>query len=186
MAAEEGIHERVGKGSNLDNRHQAGLCDLPERCLRKLLAPQDLPASDGPPVGAESPGQLTDSAWRRPLPHGADYDDDDAEVDLWAEEAHRRRCRSLPATLAIAAEAQPETLCLGKLERSAPGLPKIVGAVEMSAARTCVLAGRLCKISVDGEKNRPQSGGAGQIVIHRQVLRGLVTYGVHPSGTLIQ
>ena len=97
--------------TTLDNRRQTGACDLPERGLGKVFAPEDLPASDGPSVGAEALGKLADSAWCRPLPHGADEDDDGAEVDLSAEEAYRRRCHSLPATVAIAAEAQSDRAC---------------------------------------------------------------------------
>ena len=63
MAAEEGIYERVGKGGNRDNRHQAGACEPPERCLRKVFAPEDLPASDGLPIDAEASGKLADAAW---------------------------------------------------------------------------------------------------------------------------
>src|SRR5271166_3624607 len=44
----------------------------------------------------------------------------------------------------------------------------------MSAARAGVLPGCLSKILVDGEKERPEAGGARQIVIHRRVLRGWV------------
>jgi hypothetical protein len=88
MAAKEGVHKRVGEGNELDNRHQPGACDLPEWCLREMFAPEDLPAGDGPAVDAEALGQLTDATWRGPLPHGADEDDDDAEIDLWTEEAY--------------------------------------------------------------------------------------------------
>jgi hypothetical protein len=133
MAAEEGVHERVWQGDDLDNRREASACDLPERCLWKVFAPEDLPASDSPSVGAEACGQLTDLAWCRPLPQGADQDDDDAEIDLGTEEAYRGGCHSLPATVAIAAEAQSDKLWLRELEGSAPWLPEVVGAVQMSA-----------------------------------------------------
>src|SRR5271165_6154026 len=113
MAGEEGIDKRVGKEEDLHDRHQPGPCDLPEWRLRKAFAPEDLPAGDGPPVGAEACGKLTDAAWRRSLPHGADQDDDGAQVDLWPEESHRRWCRSLPAAVAVAAEAQSEAFLLG-------------------------------------------------------------------------
>ena len=69
MAAEEGIHERVWQGDDLDKRQQTGAFDLPERRLREVFAPESLPASD---VGTEVGGELADSAWCRPLPHGAD------------------------------------------------------------------------------------------------------------------
>src|SRR6266403_607252 len=101
MAEKEGVHERVGQGDDLGKRHLTGVCDLPERCLRELLAPEDLPASDGPSVGAEAHGKLADPAWCRSLPHGADEDDDDAEIDLGTKEADRRRGDSLPATVTI-------------------------------------------------------------------------------------
>jgi len=156
MTVKEGVHQRIGQADDFDNRYELGASDLPERCLRKVFAPEDLPASDGASVGTEASGKFADSAWCRPLPHGTDYDDDGGEVDFWAEEANRGGCRSLPATVAIAAEAQSEALFLGQLYKSAPGLPEIVGAVEVAAAGTCFLAGRLCKVLVDGQKDRPE------------------------------
>src|SRR5208282_3108373 len=175
MAEKEGIHQRIWQADDFDSRYEMGTSDLPERCLRKVFAPEDLPASDGPTVGTEASGKLADPVWFRSLPHGADEDNDDAQVDLWTEEADRRRCHSLPATVAIAAEAQSEALWLGKLEGSAPWLPEVVGAVQMSAARTRVLAGGLGKILVDRKKERPEAGIARQIVIHGRVLRGCDT-----------
>jgi hypothetical protein len=122
MAEKEGIHQRVWQADDLDSRYETGVCDLPERCLGKVFAPEDLPTSDGPAVGAEAIGQFTDAVWCRPLPHGADQDHDGAQVDLWTEEAYLRRCHPLPATVTIAAEAQSEALGLGKLVPSAPRL----------------------------------------------------------------
>src|SRR5580658_1523630 len=113
MAAEKGIHQRVRQTDDLDEGYQTGPFDLPEWRLGKTFAPEDLPAGDGSAVSAESLGQLTDAAWRRSLAHGTDQDDDDAEIDLWAEEAHRRWRGSLPAAIAVAAKAQPQALLLG-------------------------------------------------------------------------
>jgi len=185
MAAEEGIHEGVRKGDVLDDRHQAGLRAFPEWCLRKVFAPEDLPAGDGLSIDAEAFGKLTGLTWRRPLPQSADQDQEGAQVDLPAEEAHRGWCRSLPAAVATAAEAQPDAQRLGQLDGGAPGLPKIVGTVEGSAAGTAVLADRFRKVLVDGEKDQPEPGGARQIVVHGRVLRTVALYEVHPSGTLI-
>jgi hypothetical protein len=53
MLAEEGVHERVWQGDDLDNGYQTGTRDSPERCLWEVFTPEDLPASDGPSVGAE-------------------------------------------------------------------------------------------------------------------------------------
>jgi hypothetical protein len=81
--------------------------------LWEVLAPEHLPASDGPAIGAEACGELTDAAWCGPLPHGADQNDDGAQVNLGAEEAYRRRCHSFPAVIAIAAKAESDSLWLG-------------------------------------------------------------------------
>ena len=62
-------------------------------------------------VRRSAPKRVESSRTRRgdgPLPHGADQDDDGTQVDLWPEESHRRRCDSLSAAIAVAAEAQPE------------------------------------------------------------------------------
>jgi hypothetical protein len=175
MGAEEGLHERVWQGVDLEKRYQTGASDLPERCLGKVLAPEDLPASDGPTVGAEASGKLADSTWRRPLPQGADQDDDGAQIDLGAEEADRRGCHSLPATVTIAAEAQSDSQWLGYLKWCAAWLSEVIGTVQASAAGTGFLAGRLGKILVNGKKHRPKPGGARQIVIHDRVLLGVET-----------
>jgi hypothetical protein len=42
------------------------------------------------------------------LPHGVDDNDHGAELDLSAEESHRRGRGSFPATIAITAEAQSD------------------------------------------------------------------------------
>src|SRR5882724_3398011 len=114
MAKEESVHEGVWQGEDLDKWYQTGPCDLPERRLRNVFAPEDLPASNGPSIGAEASGKLADATWCLSLPHGADHDDDGAQVNLGAEKAYRRRCRPLPTAVAIAAEAQSEALLLGK------------------------------------------------------------------------
>lgn len=187
MAEKEGMHQRIWQADDFDNRHEMGTRDLPEWCLRQMFPPENLPACDGPPVGAEASGKLADPAGCRPLPHGADEDDDGAQVDLWAEEAYRRWSHSLPATVAIAAEAQSEALWLGKLHSSAPRLAEVVGAVQASAARTGILAGGLGEVLVDCKKERPEPGGVWQIVIHGRVLRSVdLLHGVHPSKTSIQ
>src|SRR5580658_534069 len=63
MTAEERVHKRVRQAVDLDSRHKTGACDLPEMGLRKVFAPEDLPASDGPLINAEAFGELADSAW---------------------------------------------------------------------------------------------------------------------------
>ena len=44
--------------------------------------------------------------------------------------------------------------------------------MQASATRTRFLAGFLCEILVDRQKERPEPGGPRQIVIHGRVLRG--------------
>ena len=84
MAGKEGIDQRMWQSEDLDKRHQAGASSLPEWCLGKIFAPEDLPAGDGLPVGTESLGELSNAAWCSSLPEGADQEDGDAEIDLWA------------------------------------------------------------------------------------------------------
>ena len=113
MAAEEGVDQRVGQAGDLAQGNEIGACDLPEGRLWEVLAPKGLPAGDCAFVGAEAFGEVTEPAWIGSLPHRADQDDDGAQVDLSAEEAHRGGRRPLPATVAITAEAQSEALKLG-------------------------------------------------------------------------
>jgi hypothetical protein len=84
-----------------------------------MFAPEDLPTGDGLPVSAGSLGELSDAAGCWTLPHGADQDADDAEINLWAEESHGRRSYSLSATVTITAETEPEALWLWELTERA-------------------------------------------------------------------
>ena len=120
------------------------------------------------------------------MSHSADEDDDGAQVDLATEEAHRRWCRSLPATVAIATEAQSDAHEIEKPGGDAAGIPQIVGRVEASPTGTSVLANRVRKILVNCEKAPPESGVAGQIVIHGRVLRGCHKLRSTPLGNLDQ
>ncbi len=163
MTAEEGVDQRVGEADDLANGQETGACDLPEGCLWEVFAPEDLPADDCAFVGTEACGKLTDPAWCRPLPHGADQDDDGGQVDLSAQEAHRRRRRSLPATVAIAAEAQSDEPGLRKLGGSALGLARVVGAVQAATARAAFIAGFGREIFVDCPQERPEAGGTEEI-----------------------
>src|SRR5262245_58823648 len=113
MTAEEGVDQRVGQAGDRAKGNEIGTCHLPERRLREVFAPEALPAGDCAVVGAEAFGEVTEPAWVGPLPHRADQDNDGREVDLSAKETHRRGRQSLPATVAIAAEAQSEALELG-------------------------------------------------------------------------
>jgi len=160
---EEGVQEGVGQGGDLDNRLQAAACDLPEWCPGKVIAPEDLPASDGPSVDVEMLGEFAETTWCRPLAHGADKDDGGSEKDLSAEEAHRRRSHALPAAVAIAAEAQSDPLLLGYLIGITPGLPGIVSAVQASTTGTPLLAGRLRKIFLALESWCAKTGGIHKI-----------------------
>ena len=110
MAAEEGVNQRVEQAGDLAKGNETGACHLPEGRLWEVFAPEGLPASNGAFVRAEAFGKVTDPAWAGPLPHRADQDDDGAQVDLSAHEAHRGGRRPLPATVAITAEAQSEAL----------------------------------------------------------------------------
>src|SRR5271166_1197330 len=105
MMAEEGVDQRVGQADDLAKGYETSACDLPEGRLWEVFAPERLPAGDCAFVGAEVFGELTDPPRVRPLPHGADQNDDGGQVDPSAQEAHRTGCHSLPAAVAITAEA---------------------------------------------------------------------------------
>ena len=136
-----------------------------------MVAPGGLPAGDRAFVGTEAFGELTDPSRSGPLPHGADQDDDGGEVDLSAQEARRGGRRSLPVAVAIAAEAQSEALGLGKLDGSALGLARVVGAVQAATARAALVAGFGREIFVDCPQVQPEAGGTEKFVIHGRVLR---------------
>src|SRR6266852_1403011 len=184
MTAEEGVDQRVGQADDLAKGYETSACDLPEGRVGEVFAPEDLPAGDRAFVGTEAFGELTDPPRRGPLPHGADHDDDGSKVDRSAQEAYRRRCRPLPATVAIAAEAQSEALGLRKLGGSPARLALVVGTVEAATTRTALLAGFLREIFVDCQQERPEPGGPGQIVIHGRVLRGCGKLRSTPLGEL--
>jgi len=127
MMAEEGVDQRVGQVDDLAEGYETGACNLPEGRLWEVFAPEALPAGDRAFIGAEAFGELADPPRVWPLPHGADEDDNGGQVDLSAQEAHGAGRCSLPATVAIAAEAQSEALGLRKLDGSAARLPKVIG-----------------------------------------------------------
>src|SRR5262249_41595997 len=158
-------------------------CALPERCLRKVLLPKQLPAGNGSPVGAEQLGQFADATRRRSLPHGAYQHDHRKEIDLAAEETHRRRCHAFTATVARAAETETVVVVFGKILGTAR-LAGIIGAMQAAPTRAGLLPRTLGKILVDGKKKQPKRGTAGQFMVHEGVLHGPgKPFGVHPSGT---
>ena len=144
---------------------------LPEMGLGNVLAPELLPASNGPPVNTEERGKLTDSPRRRSVPHGADQNDEGADIDLSAEEAHGRCRGALSAAVAIATETEPGVVCIGQRVAIAPRLAGIIGSVQAPTARTSMPAGSLREVLVDREKEGPKAGGGRKRVIHRWVLR---------------
>src|SRR3954469_10755940 len=61
-AAEEGVEEGPWKGREIDIGGQAGAGHLPEGGVGEGVAPEDLPARDGAPIGAEASGELAEPA----------------------------------------------------------------------------------------------------------------------------
>ena len=151
-----------------------------------MIAPQCLPTGNGLVVGTESLGKLSDAARSWPLPHGADQNDNDAEINLGAEESHRRRGHPLSATVTIAAKTEPQALWLGELFERAAWFTQIVCSVQASAAVASILAGGFGKVVVDGQKDGPESSGARQFVIHGRILRSRVKPRSTPLGKLDQ
>jgi hypothetical protein len=96
------------------------------------------------------------------LSHGGDENDDDAEINLPAEKPYGRRRDSLAAPVAIAAEAEPGSVLVGQL-LGPTRLPRIIGAMQSSAARARLLPGGLGEILVNGKKKSPEAGIARQI-----------------------
>ena len=70
LAMKERFGERSREADDLDGRQEATIATFQNGGLRKVFAPENLPARDGPPVGAEEPREFADSARRGPLPHG--------------------------------------------------------------------------------------------------------------------
>jgi hypothetical protein len=161
VAVDERFHERSWENSDLDRRQQPTAGDFPERRLRKLFSPEDLPSRDGPPIGAEEPGEFGDSAWRGPLSHGGDENNDGAEINLPAEKPHRRWRDSLTAPVAVATEAEPALVWFWQMVGAA-WLSGVVGAVQSPATRARILASGLGEVLVDGKKKQPKAGIAGQ------------------------
>src|SRR3990167_3161138 len=129
VAVNERFQQRSWQNGHVHPRHEPTAGDFPERRLWKLLAPEDLPARDGPPIGPEEPGEFRDAAWRRALPHGGDENDDGAQVNLPAQKSHRRRRDSLAAPLAFTAEAETTLVGIGQ-RIDAARLSRVVGAGE--------------------------------------------------------
>ena len=109
----ERLQERTRKSGDLDNGHHKGSRHFPESRLRKMLVPEDPPASDGASVGAKKFRELPDSPGRRALLHGSDQGNYGGEVNLSAEKPHRRRSRPLATAVALAAKTEPGAVLFG-------------------------------------------------------------------------
>jgi len=74
----------------------------------------------------------------------------------------------------------------GGVDVDAGSASRVFDITSASAAPTCVGTGLLGQIFVDCKKERPESGGARQIMIHGRILRSVgPLHGVHPSRSLI-
>ena len=135
FGAEECVQERQRQSDDVDHGYEASTRHLPERRPGDVLAPEGLPSCNGCAVDAEEPRKLADSARCRSLPHRGDQDDDDTKVDLPAEKTHRRRCYTLSASVAIAAEAEPVATLIGQMIEAAPGCSRVVGTMQSTAVR---------------------------------------------------
>jgi hypothetical protein len=131
-----------------------------------VFAPEALPSNDGSSVDFEAFGKLAHWAGSRSLPQGGNQHDHGSEVNLTAEETHRRRCDPLPATLAVATEAQPVPVFPGQVVGAAPGIARVVGAVQATAARAPQLADNRGEFLINRKKRRPEIGIARQIMVH--------------------
>ena len=105
VVVDERFGERLWESDHIHRSQQPTTGDFPERRLRDLLLPEDLPSRDGPPIGTKEPRELGNSTWRGLLSHGRDEDNDGTEINLSAEKPHRRRRDSLAAPVAITTEA---------------------------------------------------------------------------------
>ena len=161
VAVDEGLQKRLRENGRVHRGQQPTTGDFPESRLREVLLPEDLPARDGPPIGAEEPGEFGDSARRGSLSHGGDEDDDGTEINLPAEKPHRRRRDSLAAPVTITAEAQPALVWFGQMVGTA-GLSGVIRTVQSPTAGAGSLAGGLREVLVNGKKKLPEAGIARQ------------------------
>ena len=74
------------------------------------------------------------------LSQGSDQDDDGAEINLWAEESHRRRGEPLSATVTIAAEAESEALRREVVRVCHAAYGGVIGGMQATAAGACQFA----------------------------------------------
>jgi hypothetical protein len=121
------------------------------------------------------------------LAHGADEDDDRAEVKLSAKKAYGGGRDSLTTTVAIAAEAQTALIGIGErlVPVGAAGLARIFGRVETAAARRAAfLPGNIGEIAIDGVKKVPESGAARQFVVHVEYSKVVINHRSTPLGKL--
>lgn len=161
VALDERFGERLWKSGHVHRGRQSTTGDFPESRLREVLFPEGLPARDGPPIGAEEPGEFRDSARRGSLPHGGDEDDDGTEINLPAEKPHRRRRDSLAAPVTITAEAQPTLVWFGQMVGTA-GLSGVIRTVQSPTTGAGSLAGSFREVLVNGKKKLPEAGIARQ------------------------
>jgi hypothetical protein len=169
--AEESFHQRPRKFGNVDYRYKTSAFNPPERGLRKVFSPEDLPPSDRSPVHFEEIGKFADTAWRGPLPHRGDQDDHGAKVHLSAQKPYRWRSHSLSAPILVAAEAEPLPKSLGQIPRAAPRFSPKVTAVQSTTACATILARLFREILVQRKQKQPKLRIAKQSMVHNCVLQ---------------
>lgn len=111
------------KRAEVAGQRATATCQLSKRRLRKVFAPEHLPARNGSTVSAEMLRQLANAPWRGALSHGADQDDYGAEIHLRTEEPYRRWRNAIAATITVTTESSAGILLLRQVT-ARPSAPR--------------------------------------------------------------
>ena len=115
------------------------------------------PSRERAAVDAEKPLQPTERRRTRSLAQRRREKDDNRDVDLPAQVAHRRRSRPAPAL--VAAEAEAVRIRGFEVRRTTAGLSGIPGAVEDARARRTAQASRLVsEVGVEAKEKSVEPG----------------------------
>ena len=101
----------------------------PEVALGKVVAPEHLPAGDRPPVDVQESRDVTDPLRGWSVPHGADQNDEGAEVNPSTKKTNGRWRGSLSAPVSIAGETESGLVGVGHRVGATARLAGVVGAV---------------------------------------------------------
>jgi len=119
-----------------DRRSKQASSRFPERASNKSVQPPFAPAFHGSPADSHEFPQLRHSFWSSAMTHCGNQNHDGAHKNLPTQKAERRWSVTPATSVACTAEAVTPITAILNIGGVAPGLTRIDGAVQTTAAGT--------------------------------------------------